>query len=94
MLVIGDLDYLTGYKTSVIVVYILPVAIAAVDVGAAFAILVAVLSMAISLGSDLSDGIPYSEMPTHVLNAAIALSVFILSIELLRALKRILLQRE
>jgi len=94
ILVIGDLDYLTGYKTSVIVIYILPIAFATIDVGAAFAILLAVLSIAISLGSDLLDEIPYSEIPTQLLNAAIALTVFIISVELLQALKRILLRRE
>ena len=94
MLIIGDVDYLTGYQTSVIVVYILPVAFATIDVGAGFAALLAILSMVISLGSDLWDGIPDSEMPTQVLNAAIALTVFIISIGLLQALKRILLRRE
>jgi hypothetical protein len=44
MLVIGDIDYLTGYKTSVIVIYILPIGFATVDVGPAFAILLAVLT--------------------------------------------------
>ena len=94
MLLIGDVDYLTGYKTSVIAVYILPIGFAAVDVGTEFAIVLAVLSMAISIASDLWAGIPYSELPTKVLNTTIALAVFIVSILLLQALKRILLRRE
>ena len=94
MLIIGDIDYLTGYKISVVVVYILPIGVAAIDVGAAFAILLAILSVTISIGSDLWVGIPYSEMPIQVLNATIALIVFIISIGLLQALKSILLQRE
>ena len=94
MLVIGDLDYLTGYKISLVVVYILPIGFAAIDVGPAFAILLAILSIAISLGSDVWAGIPDAEMPLHILNAAIALIVFIISIGLLQALKHILLRRE
>ncbi len=94
ILLIGDLDYLTGYKTSVISVYILPIGFAAVDVGAGFAILLAILSMAISVASDLGAGIPNLDLPTKVLNTTIALAVFITAIVLLQALKRILLRRE
>ena len=94
MLIIGDLDYMTGYKTSVIVVYLLPIGFAAIEVGPAFAILVAVLSVVISITTDLWVGLPSSEMPTKILNSSIALTVFIISVGLLRALKRILLQRE
>jgi len=94
MLIIGDFDYLTGYKISVVVVYILPIGLAAIDVGTAFAILLAILSVAISIASDLWVGIPDSELPIQVLNATIALAVFITSIGLLQTLKRILLQRE
>lgn len=94
MLIIGDIDYLTGYKISVVVVYILPIGFATIDVGAAFAILLAILSVAISIGSDLYVGIPYSEMPLLVLNATIALIVFITSIGLLQELKRSPLRHE
>jgi hypothetical protein len=94
MLVIGDIDYLTGYKTSVIVVYILPIGFATVDVGPAFAILLAILSVVISICSDLWAGIPYSDLPVQFLNAAIALTVFVIAILLLQEWKNILLRRE
>ena len=94
MLVVGDLDYVTGYKTSVIVVYILPIGFAAIEVGPAFAILVAALSVAISICTDLWDGLPSADMPTKVVNCSIALTIFIISVGLLQALKRILLERE
>jgi len=94
MLIIGDIDYITGYKISVVVVYILPIGWAAIGVGPAFAVLLAVLSMSISIGSDLWAGLPYSELPTQLLNASIALTVFFISIALLQVLKRRQLQRE
>ncbi len=94
MLLIGDLDYLTDYKTSVISVYILPIGFAAVDVGTGFAVLLAILSMAISVASDIWAGIPHSELPTKMLNTTIALTVFIISIVLLQGLKRIMLRRD
>jgi hypothetical protein len=92
--VIGDFDYLTGYQTSILSVYILPIGIAAIEVGPAFAVLLAISSVVISIASDMWDGIPSSEMPMHLFNKAVALVVFFTSIALLQALKRTLLRRE
>ena len=94
MLLIGDLDYITGYQTSILAVYILPIGFAVIEVGPAFAVFLAIASIAISIASDLWDGIPSSEMPMHLFNKAVALAVFFISIGLLHALKRILLRRE
>ncbi len=94
MLIIGDLDYLTGYQISLLVVYILPVGFATIYVGPRFAILLAILSVAISIGSDLWVGIPSSMMPIQVLNASITLIVLIISVGFLHALKHTLLQSE
>jgi len=94
MLVIGDLDYVTGYETSVVVAYLLPVGLATIEVGPVFAIGLAVLSMAISIGTDLWLGIPAAQLPIQIVNAAIALTVFVISVCLLQALKRTLLRRE
>ena len=94
MLIIGDLDYLTGYQISLLVVYIIPVGFAAIYVGPRFAILLAILSIAISICSDLRAGLPYPETPVMVLNGTIALTVFVISIGFLQALKRTLLRSE
>lgn len=94
MLIIGDIDYVTGYQISLLVIYILPVGFATIYVGPRFAILLAILSMAVSIGSDLWAGLPYSEMPIQILNATIALTVFIISIGLLQGLERIPHRRE
>ena len=94
VLLIGDLDYITGYQTSILAVYILPIGFAVIEVGRAFAVFLAISSVAISIASDLWDGMPSSEMPMHLFNKAVALAVFFISIGLLHALKRILLRRE
>jgi hypothetical protein len=94
ILVIGDLDYITGYQTSILAVYIIPIGFGVIEVGPAFAVLLAIASVLISIASDLWDGIPSSEMPMHLFNKAVALAVFFISIGLLHALKRILLRRE
>lgn len=94
ILVVGDLDYVTGYQTSILAVYILPIGLGVIEVGPAFAVLLAVLSVVILIASDLWDGLPSSEMPTHLFNKTVALVVFLISIGLLHALKRILLRRQ
>ena len=94
ILVIGDIDYLTGYQTSILSVYMLPIGFAVIDVGRAFAVFLAVASIAISIVSDIWDGIPSSDMPAHLFNKAVALAVFLISIGLLHALKGILLRRD
>jgi hypothetical protein len=94
ILLIGDLDYLTGYQTSILAAYLLPIGFAVIEVGPAFAVLLALSSVAISIASDLWDGMPSSEMSAHLFNKAVALAVFFISIGLLHALKRNLLRRE
>jgi hypothetical protein len=94
VLLIGDLDYVTGYQTSILAVYFLPIGFAAIEVGPVFAVLLAISSVVISIASDLWDGIPSSEMPMHLFNKAVALVVFLISVGLIHALERILLKRK
>ena len=90
--IIGDIDYLTGYQISLLVFYILPVGFAAIYVGPAFAILLAFLSISMSVCTDFWAGMPYSETPILVWNATIALSAFVIVIGFLHALNRLLIQ--
>ena len=94
ILLIGDLDYISGYQTSILAVYILPIGFAAIEVGPTFAVLLAIASVAISIASDVWDGVPSTVMPMKLFNKVVALAVFFISIGLLHALKRILLQRK
>jgi len=89
---IGDVDYITGYQISLLVIYILPVGFATIYVGPAFAILLALLSIAISICTDFWAGMPYSEAPILIWNVMIVLSLFGIVIGLLHALNRILLR--
>jgi signal transduction histidine kinase len=93
-LIIGDVDYLTGYQISLLVFYILPVGFATIYVGPAFAVLLAILSIAISTCTDFWAGMPYSEAPIQAWNTSIVLSVFVIVIGLLHGLNRILLRLE
>jgi signal transduction histidine kinase len=92
--IIGDIDYATGYQISLLVFYILPVGFATIYVGPAFAIFLAILSIAISVCTDFWAGMPYAEIPILGWNVTIVLSVFIIVIGLLHALNRILLRLE
>jgi hypothetical protein len=92
VLIIGDIDYLTGYRISLLVVYILPLGFATIYVGPVFALFLAVLSVAISIATDLWAGIPHVEYPEMIWNGAITLAVFVIAIALLHALKVSLLR--
>jgi hypothetical protein len=94
ILVVGDFDYVTGYQTSVLAAYIIPIGIGVIEVGPIFAVFLAVLSIVVSIASDLWDEMPSSETPVHLFNKAVALVVFLISISLLHSLKRILLRRD
>ncbi len=92
ILLIGDFDYLTGYRISLLVFYILPIGFAAIYVGPAFAIFLAILSVAVSVSTDIWSGLPYSQYPVMAWNVAIVLAAFFVVIALLHVLNRILLR--
>jgi signal transduction histidine kinase len=93
-LIIGDVDYLTGYRISLLTYYILPIGFATIYVGAAFAASLAVLSIIISISTDFWAGMPISDAWIKGCNALIALSVYFIVIGLLHILKRITLRLE
>lgn len=55
---VGCLDYLTGYERSLLLFYLLPVSLAAWFGNFAFGVAIAVVCVAVSLGSDVAAGIP------------------------------------
>jgi xanthine/uracil/vitamin C permease (AzgA family) len=63
-------------------------------VGPAFAAFLAILSIVVSVCSDIWAGLPYSERPILFENAVIAFAVFAVAICLLHALKRFQLRRK
>lgn len=72
---VGTVDYLAGFEMVFSVFYLLPVALAAWQVGQGFALAVAVLSALIWVGGDLASGAHYSSSFIVLWNALI-LTVF------------------
>src|SRR5262245_11358457 len=56
--IIGYVDYLTGYERSVLLFYLLPISLAAWYGGFITSLGIAVLSIAVSMLSDVAAGIP------------------------------------
>jgi signal transduction histidine kinase len=94
LLLIGDFDYLTGYQISLLIFYILPIGFATIYVGSAFAIFLAILSVAVSICTDFWTGMPHSEVPVMAWNVGIVLTAFFVVIGLLHVLNHILLRLE
>ncbi len=86
LLVIGSLDYITGYEVSVMVFYLLPVAIAVLAMGWMAGVVAAVASMAISLCTDLATGAHYHDPLVPWWNALIVLATYLVVIWLLATL--------
>ena len=93
-LIIGDVDYLTGYRISLLTYYILPIGFATIYVGAPFAASLAILSIVISISTDFWAGMPLSDTWIKAWNASIALSVYFIVIGLLYLLRGITLRLE
>ncbi len=91
--VIGRLDYATGSETSVVVLYLLPVALVAWTAGPVWAVLAALLCAALSLTSDLLVIETFRNPLVPYWNAAAQFSVFALFGLVLAAL-RSSIQRE
>jgi signal transduction histidine kinase len=92
--IIGAIDYLIGYRISLIVLYILPIGFATIYVGRAFAVILAVASVIIWMGGDLLAGAPYPGAAIQLWNGGIVLSLFVIVIVLLDALRRALVGLE
>jgi signal transduction histidine kinase len=87
VLVVGVLDYLTGYQISLSLFYLLPITFALWTVGTPFAVVVALLSIAIALLTDWAAGITYPNRFIPVWNAFIILGFYFVVIWLLSRLK-------
>jgi signal transduction histidine kinase len=86
VLVIGTLDYFTGYEASVMVFYLLPVAISVVTLGWVAGVVTAAVSMAISLIGDVAAGAHYQNPFTPWWNALIVLITYLVVVWLLSSL--------
>ncbi len=87
ILVVGLADYLSGYEISFSIFYLLPISFALWNLGTAFAVGVAVLSIASWLLGDWAAGVTYPNQFVPVWNASITFGFYLVVIWLLSRLK-------
>lgn len=86
ILMIGVVDYITGYEFSLQVFYLMPICLAVATAGWRFGVEASVASTATWLASDLAAGAHYSGPIVSVWNALIALSTYLMVVWLLSSL--------
>jgi signal transduction histidine kinase len=87
LLVVGYLDYLTGYEISFSIFYLLAISFALWNVGTAFAVFIAVLSIASWLVGDSAAGVTYPNQFVPIWNASITFGFYLVVIWLLSRVK-------
>ncbi len=86
LVVIGAIDYLTGYEMLFSVFYLLEVGLAAWYVGKGFGLVMSVLSVLVWIGGDLAAGARYSNPFVPVWNAVILMVFYFIVVWLLTSL--------
>ena len=94
LLLVGGVDYLTGYEISVTIFYLLPVSLAAWFVSRRSAVLVSSLSVGIWLAGDIWAGAVFRNKALLAWNATIVLGFFLVVAWLLASLRRSVLVLE
>ena len=87
LVVIGIIDYLTGFEMLFSVFYLLEVALAAWFVGKGFGLLMSVLSVLVWIGGDVAAGARYSNPLIPVWNASILMVFYFVVVWLLTSLR-------
>src|SRR5215471_10383500 len=83
LVLIGIVDYLTGFEVLFSVFYLLEVGLAAWYVGRGFGLVMSVLSVAVWIGGDLAAGAHYSRSFVPVWNAMILMVFYFIVVWLL-----------
>jgi signal transduction histidine kinase len=94
LVVVGIADYLTGFERSLLVFYLLPVALAAWFVSWRFAVIICLLSVAVWITGDIAAGAIYSSAFVPFWNATTAVAFFLVVIWLLEKLRSLLEELE
>jgi signal transduction histidine kinase len=92
VVLIGAVDYLTGFETSFSIFYLVAIGLAAWFVGRSFAVFVSILSVVVSLAGDLANGAHFSSPLVPAWNAIILIAFYLVVVWLLTVLRS--LQRE
>src|SRR5580765_7530537 len=89
LIVIGVVDYLTGFEVLFAAFYLLEVGLAAWFVGKGFGIVMSILSVVVWIGGDVAAGAHYSRPFVPIWNAAILLVVYSTVVWILASLRRL-----
>jgi signal transduction histidine kinase len=87
VVLVGTVDYLTGYDISLSLFYLAPIAVATWFIGRRFAWLVSALSVVTWLVGDMAAGATYANHFVAIWNVIIALAVYIVVVESLSNLR-------
>lgn len=77
LVAVGFLDYITGYKITVLVFYLVPILYVLRYVGQSFAFAMAVLSAVMWLAADIGAGDQYPDLLTPIWNLVVRMSIFL-----------------
>lgn len=94
LLLVGVLDYLTGYEVSFAIFYLIPVTTAAWFAGKYWGLLFAVASSLAWYAAEMAAGYTYSHASIPVWNASVRLVFFLLIASLLTSLRRYLVAEQ
>lgn len=89
-IVLGGIDYLTGYEVSFSIFYLLPVFLVAWFVGRRAAIFISILSALIWMLADLTSGHTYSHYAIPFWNSIMRLGFFLMAAYFLAAIRKLL----
>src|ERR1041385_910865 len=89
LVLIGIIDYLTGFEMLFSVFYLLEVGLAAWFVGKGFGIVMSILSVLVWIGGDVPAGAHYSRPFVPIWNAAILVIVYSTVVWILTSLRRL-----
>jgi signal transduction histidine kinase len=89
VVVIGLIDYLSGYAIFFSAFYLLPVALATWFVGRNFGIVISVSSVVVSMAGDYAAGAHYPDVFVPVWNGAISLTVYFVVVKVLVSLRKL-----
>lgn len=94
VIMVGCVDYLTGYETFFFTFYLLAIFWGTWRVSAAFGALISALSVAAWVSSNIEAGAHYSSYFVPVWNAGIMLAIYWIIVFLLSRLKKVQLEQE
>ena len=87
VMLIGALDYFTGFETSFSAFYLLAIGFSVWFVGRGYAVFISILSVAVSLAGDLARGAHFSNPFVPVWNTVILLAFYLAVVWMLAILK-------